>query len=53
MHSAPQAVAEPRAQQARDDEGEQQVEGDRAEAEPDRAVGETNGMTASSRPIGA
>ena len=32
------AVAEPRAQEARDDQGEQQVEGDGAEAEPDRAV---------------
>ena len=38
VHEPPGAVADPRAQQARHDQREQQVEGDGAEAEPDRPV---------------
>ena len=47
------AVAEPRPQQARDDEREQQVEGDRTETEPYRPVGGDERHDASFRPIGA
>ena len=39
MEAAPQPQAEADAEQGRDDEREQQVERDRAEADPERAVG--------------
>ena len=48
---SPGAVADPPAEQARGDEQQQQVEGDRAEAEPDRPVRRENGITASLRPM--
>ena len=38
VNASPEAVADPRAQQAREDEREQEVESDRPEAEPDRAI---------------
>ena len=38
MHESPGAVAEARAQQARHDHGQKQVEGDGSEADPDRPV---------------
>ena len=39
VDGAPGALAQPPAHQARDRDGEQQVEGERAEAEPERPVG--------------
>src|ERR1700675_2596908 len=38
VHGAPGPIPKPRSQQARDDHREQEVERDRAEADPDRAV---------------
>src|SRR5439155_2112694 len=38
VDGAPRAVSDPFAEQARDDEREQEIERDRAEAQPDRPV---------------
>ena len=51
MDVTPEAVTDSLAQQARRDEGEQQVERDRAESEPDGRYDERKGITASFNPI--
>ncbi len=52
MDPPPGAGADPAAQPAGDRDGEEHVERQRPEADPDRPVGERNGITASARPIG-